>query len=431
MSISVRRQGLRVSGLIMRLTIWVLAAGVLLAVAPASATSNVAVGLCAAPGTHYPSIQAAVSAAELLSPPAIVRVCPGTYAEQVKITGALTLEGVPGSGVSAGEDAVVITPPASGLTQSTTDLRGGVAAQIFVTGTTGVSISNLTVDGTGNQVSGDDLRGILYQDASGTVNHVAVRNEVPNDTPTGAQSGQGIFVETTSSSSADLTVENSSVHNYNKNGIVARYAGATLTATGNYVQGAGPISYIAQNGIEIAFSGAGGSIKDNTVIDNFYIPTSSSASDILLFDAKEDGSVTVSGNIVGNSNIAIALQTDMAGTLGDGVFVTSNKIFGTSTLDAIDVCTSNNIVTGNIIFNSAQSGIHLDVGCGGTPSNNKVTGNTILESACAGILVDSGASGTTSPDTFFTVPFTVTTTTTSCTIPAAAVHASHGLKFRP
>jgi len=431
MSFSVRRQGLRVSGLIMRLTIWVLAAGVLLAVAPASATSNVAVGLCAAPGTHYPSIQAAVSAAELLSPPAIVRVCPGTYAEQVTISGALTLEGIAGSGASAGEDAVVITPPATGLVKSTSDMRGPVAAQIFVTGTTGVSISNLTVDGTGNQVSGDDLRGILYQDASGTVNHVAVRNEVPNDTPTGAQSGQGIFVETTSSSSADLTVENSSVHNYNKNGIVARYAGATLTATGNYVQGAGPISYIAQNGIEIAFSGAGGSIKDNTVIDNFYIPTSSSASDILLFDAKEDGSVTVSGNIVGNSNIAIALQTDSAGTLGDGVFVTSNKIFGTSTLDAIDVCTNNNIVTGNIIFNSAQSGIHLDVGCGGTPSNNKVTGNTILESACAGILVDSGASGTTSPDTFFTVPFTVTTTTTSCTIPAAAVRASHGLKFRP
>jgi hypothetical protein len=432
MSISVRRQGLRVSELIMRLTIWVLAAGVLLAVVPASATSNVAVGLCAAPGTHYPSIQAAVSAAQLLTPPAIVRVCPGTYSEQVTITAPLTLEGVPGSGASAGEDAVVITPPASGLTQSTTDQRGGVAAQIFVQGTTAVSISNLTVDGTGNQVpGGDDLRGILYQDASGTVNHVAVRNEVPNDTPTGVQSGQGIFVETTSSSSADLTVENSSVHNYNKNGIVARYAGATLTATSNYVQGSGPISYIAQNGIEIAFNGAGGSIKDNTVIDNFYIPTSSSASDILLFDAKEDGSATVSGNTVGNSNIAIALETDSPGILGDGVIVTSNKIFGTSTLDAIDLCTSSNIVTGNTIFNSAQSGIHLDSGCGAGTSNNKVTGNTILESACAGILVDSGSSGTTSPDTFFTVQFTVTSTTTSCTIPAALVRASRGLKFRP
>ncbi len=40
MSISVRRQDLRLSGLAMRLTIWVLAAGVLLAVAPASANAQ-------------------------------------------------------------------------------------------------------------------------------------------------------------------------------------------------------------------------------------------------------------------------------------------------------------------------------------------------------------------------------------------------------
>jgi hypothetical protein len=40
MSISVRREHLRVSGLTVRLTIWVLAAGVLLAVAPASATAQ-------------------------------------------------------------------------------------------------------------------------------------------------------------------------------------------------------------------------------------------------------------------------------------------------------------------------------------------------------------------------------------------------------
>lgn len=40
MSTSVRRQGLRLSGLTMRLTIWVLAAGVLLAVAPASAAAQ-------------------------------------------------------------------------------------------------------------------------------------------------------------------------------------------------------------------------------------------------------------------------------------------------------------------------------------------------------------------------------------------------------
>ena len=57
---------------------------------------------------------------------------------------------------------------------------------------------------------------------SGTVNHVAVRNELPGDTLSGIQSGQGIFVET-AGGSATLTVENCSVHNYQKNGIVARY----------------------------------------------------------------------------------------------------------------------------------------------------------------------------------------------------------------
>ena len=168
------------------------------------------------------------------------------------------------------------------------------------------------------------------------------------------------MVETISSSSANLTVENSSVHNYNKNGIVARYAGANLIATGNYVQGSGPIDVIAQNGIELAFDGATGSIKNNTVIDNFYTPNTSSSADILLYDAKEYATIAVSGNTLGNSNYAVSLVTTTPGTYGDGVSVTTNKIFGTSTFDAIDVCTNANIITGNTIFNSSESGIHLD-----------------------------------------------------------------------
>ncbi len=217
---------------------------------------------------------------------------------------------------------------------NTNDQRGTVAAMVLVQNTAGpVSISNLTVDGTGNKFTSDDLRGILLQDASGVVNHVAVRNIVPNDTPTGDQSGQGIMVETTSSSSASLTVENSAVHNYNKNGIVARYAGAKLTASGNYVQGNGVVAsgLAAQNGIEIAFDGATGTIKNNTVIDNIYGDSNvATSSDILLYDAEENGGITVSGNILGNSQDTIGLYTDAApGTYGDGVTVSANKIYGT------------------------------------------------------------------------------------------------------
>lgn len=390
---------------------------------PVAQASTVGVGTCPQSYITFTTISAAIAAVPAGS---IIKVCPGNYYDQLLITKKLTLEGI----LSGGQDAVVIYPPAAGLVQNTSDPRGAVAAHVLVQGASPVSISNLTVDSIGNKYNGDDLRGILYQDASGIVNHVAVRNVVPNDTPTGDQSGQGIMVETITAPSASLTVENSSVHNYNKNGIVARYSGATLTANGNYVQGSGPISYIAQNGIEIAFNGATGSIKNNTVIDNFYIPTSDTASDILLYDS--NGTITVSGNIVGNSNIAIALEAATA-SYGNSVSVTGNKIFGTSTFDGVDVCTNNNTVTGNVIFNSARSAVHLDATCaGGTGNGNTVSGNTILESACAGYLTDSGTSGN-GPltGTFYTVPFPTTSSTGGCTIPSGPARATNGHKVQP
>ena len=168
--------------------------------------STVAVGTCTTL-IHFATISLAVSSVPAGS---VIKVCPGIYPEQVVIDKKLTVEGV----TTGSQDAVVITPPVGGVLVNSTDQRGAVAAQVLVHNTAGpVSISNLTVDGKGNMYTSDDLRGILYQDASGTVNHVAVRNEVPDDTPTGDQSGQGIFVETTNSPSASLTVENSSVHN--------------------------------------------------------------------------------------------------------------------------------------------------------------------------------------------------------------------------
>jgi len=387
-------------------------------------SSTVAVGTCTS-FIHFTSIQLAVNSVPAGS---TIEICPGTYPEQVVISKKLTLKGV----AAASQDAAVILPPTGGMLVNTTDQRGPVAAQILVQNTAGpVSISNLTVDGKGNKYTADDLRGICYQDASGIVNHVAVRNEIPNDIPTGDQSGQGIFVETTNSPSASLTVENSSVHNYNKNGIVARYAGATLIASGNYVQGSGPISIIAQNGIELAYNGATGSIKNNTVIDNFYTPTDSSAADILLFDAAENASIAVSGNTLGNSNYAVSLVTTTAGTYGDGVSVTSNKIFGTSTFDAIDVCTNGNTITGNTIFNSYESGIHLDASCGSTGTGNAVTGNTILESACAGILDDPGTGVVGATNVFYTVPFPVTNSTASCPFPSGPARAKTASRLKP
>jgi len=387
--------------------------------------SIVGVGGC----TSYVNFTTISQAIAAVPPGSTIMVCPGNYYEQLLITKRLTLEGV----ASGNENAAVIYPPAAGLVTNTSDARGAVAAQILVQGVAGpVKITNLTVDGTGNNYTSGDIRGILYQDASGTVLHVAARNQIPGGTLNGDQSGQGIMVETTSSSSAALTVEDSSVHNYNKNGIVARYTGASLTATGNFVQGAGSVSgSAAQNGIEIAFSGATGSVKSNTVIDNvYYDPSTASSAGILLYDAKEDGSIQVSGNTVGNTQEGIQIFTDSPGTYGDGVSVSTNKIFGTSSFDAIDVCSSNNIITSNTIVNAAESGVHFDSSCGAGNANS-ASSNTFIESACAGYLVDSGTSNPSPVGTYLDVPFAVASSTAGCSIPQAQAHARTGSKIRP
>ncbi len=177
-------------------------------------SSTVSVGDCENL-VNYATIQEAVNAVPAGS---IIKVCPGTYHEQVVINKKLTLEGAQ----YVFDDAVLIAPPSTGLVQNTSDVDTGnpIAAQLLVQNTAGpVSISGLTVDGTGNLVAscGLDLQGILFQNASGTVNHVAVRNQTPQPGYGGCQIGESIYVQTAAGHSSTVTVENSSVHNYNKN----------------------------------------------------------------------------------------------------------------------------------------------------------------------------------------------------------------------
>ncbi|MGA8068494.1 MAG: right-handed parallel beta-helix repeat-containing protein [Terriglobales bacterium] len=393
------------------------------------------VGSCTPPNPPlhtYVTIQAAVTASPAGT---VIEICPGTYPEQVTIGKNLTLEGVG----NLSSDAVVILPPAGGVVQNATDVSNSdpIAAQILVQFAT-VSISNLTVDGTGNGLLNTctpDFDGILFQNASGTVNHVAVRNQLLGDVQGGCLTGDPIYVETGNGYTSTVTVENSSVHNYNRNGITGRYAGTTLNVNGTYVQGAGPLGlgYAAQNGIEVGF-GAKGKITTNTVIDNSYVGPTYGASSILLYGAEENSSITVTGNILGNSQIPIGLYSNgQAGQLNNGVTVTGNKIFGTPTFDAIDVCSNGNVVTGNTIFNSAESGVHLDASCGGTGQNNNALSNTILESACAGVLDDWSATGgnSYSSETYYTVPFPVAYSAGGCTIPGELARAKTVHRVRP
>jgi hypothetical protein len=428
----------------------------------ALATTYAEVGSCAVPNPpahSYTTIQAAVTATATAT---VIEICPGIYPEQVVITKKVTLEGV----LSANEDAVVIVPPAAGLVQNTTDFDNGdfpIAAQILVKNTTAlITISNLTVDGTGNLESGCafDLQGITFQNASGTVSHVAVRNQTPggpNSGQGGCQIGEGIFIETSAGKKSTVTIQSSSVHDYNKNGITANDTGTKVTLTADVIQGAGLVACsassqgAAQNGFELGY-GASGTIQSSTLVDNLYeydpsVPNGACdyiAADILFVDTAEGGSSTpvkIVHNTVGNSQAPIVVfeANDDAPNYGGGVSITQNTVFGTpSGFDAIDVCTSGNTVTANTIVNSGESAVHLDASCGqayggpDTGKNNTVTGNNLLESACAGILDDWNGSGgnSYSSDNYYTIPYPVTDTTASCPFVPSAEPARSQAKAR-
>lgn len=357
------------------------------------------------------TIQAAINASPANT---IIDICPGNYPEQLAISKSLTLTGV----ANGTADAAVIVAPSGGLVVNAYDFLDGsfpIEAQIWVSNASPVNINNLVVDGSGNGVTGcsPDVVGILYQNSQGTLNHVTTRNQFigpEGGSLSGCQSGEGIFAET-NSGDWTLTVENSSVHDFQKNGITGNGTGTTLNATTNYIVGQGPTNGAAENGIQIAF-GATGTVTGNYVTDNVWAPdvfgdTSDAAAGILLYDTS--GSPTVKNNIVGNTQFGIAVATDTG--LAGATTISGNKVFGTRFYDAIDVCSNGNFVETNIVVNSAESGIHLDATCGSTGNNNMLTGNTIID-ACTGVLGDAGTTGNTvTPDTFFSA---ATTAGSSC-----------------
>jgi hypothetical protein len=396
---------------------------------PRAFAATVAVGTCTN-FPYYTTIQTAVTASPAGS---TIEICPGTYAEQVTINKKLTLMGVANS---QSQKAPVIVPPSGGVVANTTDFDNSnspIAAQILVQNTTGVVLDAIAVDGASNGLSGcgTDIMGILFQNASGTVENVAVRNQTLDPGDAGCQSGEGIFVETQSPSTSTVVVESSSVHNYQKNGITGNDIGTSITITLNDVQGWGPTPSIAQNGIQVC-CGATGSVTSNLIIDDVYTGPSYGSSGILLYDTLENSGISVSKNKVGNTQLPVVLYTDefAPNQYGDGVTVSSNKIFGAIDFDAIDACTNGNTITSNTVMNSWDSAIHLDASCSGTGNNtgnnNMVTSNIINEGECAGILADSGTTGnTTTPNTFYNVTYKVASSTTGCSFAPAGPGTGH------
>lgn len=127
------------------------------------------------------------------------------------------------------------------------------------------------------------LRGILFDDAHGSIVNTTVTGV--RQGLSGCQEGNAIEVRNfeQNPTTRNVTISGNTVSDYQKNGITVN--GAVLAdVTNNSVTGDGPIDYIAQNGIQVAF-GASATVSGNSVSGNDYTPASWLACGVLYYDA--------------------------------------------------------------------------------------------------------------------------------------------------
>lgn len=236
---------------------------------------------CSGSDTAHTTISSALTAA---ADGDTVKVCAGTYTEQLSVTTPNIM--------IIGDDATTTVVKPTLVSANTSSLFSGapIAAIILVDGVSGVTIRDLTVDGSTaafNNCS-PGYMGIFYRAASGTIDSTRVSN-ILHPLALGCQGVLGIFVQSANGGpglNANVSVTGNTVDNYGKNGVTANEAGTAVAITDNTVVGRGSVGEgdAAQNGIQVGF-GARGFVARNTITGNDYTPTRWTACGLLFYNA--------------------------------------------------------------------------------------------------------------------------------------------------
>lgn len=335
---------------------------------PVLAATKYSVGGCVPKAVNFSTIGAAVGG---VPSGATIQVCPGVYPEQVTITRPLTLQGVPYNNM--GRPVIIISPNAI-LTPNVNSIFGqSFYAQVLVQNVVPagpVNITGITIDGSrgnGGCSSAYGLAGIFYASGtSGTVNAVTARNQQSSNC------GDGIWAENGAGPNQSITIENSSIHDFDSNGIVAasNQIPSTLAATlrGNFLTG-----LTGGQGTGIQASYINGAVADN-VLTNLSLGVASDAkggpiavTTNLVADQPAGtiaflplDSTTASSNLVANAFTAFYLGNA-------GPTIKSNTVMNVNVAVTFN-CTSASSATKNVV-NDAQTGFSL--------AHGTVVGNAI------------------------------------------------------
>ena len=227
-----------------------------------------------------------------------VLVGPGTYPEQVAIPTSITFLG---SGPANTFIQAPATMPNAASHSSIVEISGAGVS---------VDMSEFTVTGPGPTACGSIAYGIFVRDDAYANIHDNEVVDIRDTGTSGCQNGNAIVVGRSNiptDGTADIT--DNVIKTYQKTGIIISGAGSSATITGNDVLGDGPITYIAENGIQVS-GGASAEIDDNTISGHSYSPASYGSAGLLLYGP---GTTNTSGNTITDNQIGVYIF-DASGT---------------------------------------------------------------------------------------------------------------------
>jgi Right handed beta helix region len=276
------------------------------------------------------AIQTAINA----NPGGTICVGPGLFPEQIHITSSHTTLIGSGTGNAGG----TIIEPASPVTLNTYDYDSSstwaglapYAAIIEVSNTTtnhpttGVTIEDLQVNGTAGSATfasdgcADGYIGVDFQNASGTLSNATVSDIAQPVADFGCQTGTGLAIYAYNgiyysgiASTVAVTINNTTVPGYQKNGITCDDLGVTCTITNNVVTGIGPTDLTGQNGIQVAV-GANATVTGNHVSANVWSPADSCSNSYFSLGTCTGNGYNFAGGIIiveAGSSVSVSSNT--------------------------------------------------------------------------------------------------------------------------
>lgn len=207
-----------------------------------------------------------------------------------------------------GHTITAVDPPGGHFVGAVVENGGNVAHVRRLT----ISANGLTEVCDGGAAA---LAGIAFRSASGSITNSNVLHL--NQGASGCQEGHAIVVNHDGPRRHRVTISGNMLSDYQKGGIFVS-GNVSATIRDNVVTGNGPIDYIAQNGIEVAW-GARARVQSNAVSDHSYAGAGWVATGILIIGGGGFGTcdgeecpyttgVRVLENVVVDNDIGIGLQ---------------------------------------------------------------------------------------------------------------------------